>query len=123
LKPEEGMRWSSEGAGDFEVETITRAALGTSVTLHLRESEDEFLSTWKLKAIIAKYSDHISLPILMQKEEWDAESKEQVVKDKWMPVNKTAAIWTRSKNDITPEQYVEFYKQISHRREIERAGA
>ncbi len=114
LAPEEGVRWTSEGAGDFEVETITRPARGTSVTLHLREGEDEFLSTWKLKAIIGKYSDHISLPILMQKEEWDPEAKEQVVKDEWAPVNKAAAIWTRSKSDITEEQYVEFYKQISY---------
>ena len=114
LKPEEGVRWTSEGAGDFEVETITRAARGTRVTLHLREGEDEFLSTWKLKAIIGKYSDHISLPILMQKEEWDPDAKEQKRKDEWAPVNKAAAIWTRSKNDITPEQYVEFYKQISY---------
>jgi molecular chaperone HtpG len=114
LRPEEGVRWTSEGAGDFEVETITRAARGTSVTLHLREGEDEFLSSWKLKAIVGKYSDHISLPILMQKEEWDPEAKEQKVKDEWAPVNKAAAIWTRNKNDITPEQYVEFYKQISY---------
>ena len=114
LKPEEGVRWTSEGAGDFEVETITRAARGTSVTLHLREGEDEFLSSWKLKAIIGKYSDHISLPILMQKEEWDPDTKEQKVKDEWAPVNKAAAIWTRNKNDITAEQYIEFYKQISY---------
>jgi molecular chaperone HtpG len=114
LKPEEGVRWTSEGAGDFEVETITRPARGTSVTLHLREAEEEFLSGWKLKSIIGKYSDHISLPILMQKEEWDPEAKAQVLKDEWAPVNKAAAIWTRSKNDITEEQYVEFYKQISY---------
>jgi molecular chaperone HtpG len=111
---EQGVRWSSEGAGDFEVETITRAARGTSVTLHLREGEEEFLSGWKLKAIIGKYSDHISLPVLMQKEEWDAEAQKQVTRDEWTPVNKAAALWTRSKNDITPEQYTEFYKQISY---------
>ena len=114
LTPEEGVRWSSEGTGDFEVETIHRAQRGTSVTLHLRPEEDEFLSGWKLKAVIGKYSDHISLPILMQKEEWDAEAKKQVLRDEWTPVNKAAALWTRSKNDITPEQYQEFYKQISY---------
>jgi molecular chaperone HtpG len=114
LPPEEGVRWSSEGSGDFEVETITRSARGTSVTLHLREGEEEFLSGWKLKSIIGKYSDHISLPILMQKEEWDAEASKQVIKDEWAPVNKAAALWTRSKSDITPEQYTEFYKQISY---------
>jgi len=113
LPPEQGVRWSSEGTGDFEVETIDRAARGTSVTLHLREGEEEFLSAWKLKALIGKYSDHISLPILMQKEEWDAEAQKQVTRDEWAPVNKAAALWTRSKSDITPEQYTEFYKQIS----------
>lgn len=110
----QGVRWSSEGSGDFEVETITRPQRGTSVILHLREGEEEFLTAWKLRAIISKYSDHISLPILMQKEEWDAEKQEQVVKDEWAPVNKAAALWTRSKSDITPEQYTEFYKQISY---------
>ena len=114
LAPEEGVRWSSAGSGDFEVETITRAARGTSVTLHLRDGEAEFLSGWKLKAIIGKYSDHISLPILMQKEEWDAEAQKQVTRDEWAPVNKAAALWARSKSDITPEQYTEFYKQISY---------
>ncbi len=114
LPPEQGVRWSSEGSGDFEIETITRAARGTSVTLHLREGEEEFLSGWKLKAIIGKYSDHISLPILMRKEEWDAEASKQVTTDEWAPVNKAAALWTRSKNDITKEQYDEFYKQLSY---------
>ncbi len=110
----EGVRWVSQGAGDFEVETIDKPARGTDVTLHLREGEDEFLSAWKLKSIIAKYSDHISLPILMQKEEWDSEKKEQVTKDEWETVNKAAALWARPKSEITPEQYQEFYKQISY---------
>ncbi len=114
LKPEEGVRWSSEGTGEFEVENITRAQRGTSVILHLRQGEDEFLSTWKLKSIIGKYSDHISLPILMQKEEWDAEEKKQVTRDEWETVNKAAALWARSKNEITKEQYEEFYKQLSY---------
>ncbi len=114
LKSEEGVRWSSKGDGDFEVESINRAQRGTSVTLHLRAEEDEFLSGWKLKSIIGKYSDHISLPILMQKEEWDDEAKKQVLRDEWTAVNKAAALWTRSKSDITPEQYQEFYKQISY---------
>jgi molecular chaperone HtpG len=114
MTPQEGVRWSSEGAGDFEVETITRAERGTSVTLHLREGEDEFLSGWKLKSIIGKYSDHISLPILMRKEEWDAEAQKQVTRDEWAAVNKAAALWARSKSEITPEQYAEFYKQLSY---------
>jgi molecular chaperone HtpG len=111
---EEGVRWSSEGAGDFEVEPLTRAARGTSVILHLRDGEEEFLSAWKLRSIIGKYSDHISLPILMQKEEWDAEKKEQVTKDEWAPVNKASALWSRPKSEITKEQYEEFYKQLSY---------
>ena len=74
VAPEAGVRWVSSGAGDFEVDTITRAERGTSVTLHLRDDAEEYLNLWKLKSIISKYSDHISLPILMQKEEWDAEA-------------------------------------------------
>ena len=114
LKPEEGVRWSSEGSGDFEVETITRPQRGTSVTLHLRDGEEEFLSGWKLRSIISRYSDHISLPILMRKEEWDAEAGQQKLGDEWAPVNKAAALWTRNKSELTPEQYAEFYKQISY---------
>ena len=112
--PAEGVRWSSEGAGDFEVETIERAARGTDVILHLREGEEEFLSAWKLKSIIGKYSDHISLPVLMPKQKWDEEKKEQVATDEWEPVNKAAALWTRAKSEITDAQYQEFYKQISY---------
>jgi molecular chaperone HtpG len=113
LKADEGVRWASDGSGQFEVETITRAERGTDVTLHLREGEEEFLKTWKLKSIISKYSDHISLPILMKKEEWIAEKAETVLKDEWETVNKAAALWTRPKSDITDAQYQEFYKQIS----------
>lgn len=118
LKPEEGVRWISAGAGDFEVETITRPERGTSVTLHLREDAQDYLSTWKLKSIIGKYSDHISLPILMRKEEWkegeDGKPGEHVLTDEWEPVNQATALWSRNKKDITPEQYREFYKSISH---------
>jgi molecular chaperone HtpG len=114
LSPEQGVRWTSEGAGDFEVETITRPERGTSVVLHLREGEEEFLSGWKLKSIVSKYSDHISLPILMQKEEWDAEASQQKTLDEWAPVNKAAALWTRPKAEITKDEYEEFYKHISY---------
>ena len=113
LQADEGVRWGSDGSGQFEVETIVRAERGTEVTLHLREGEEEFLKTWKLKSIISKYSDHISLPILMKKEEWIAEKAETVLKDEWETVNKAAALWTRPKSDITDAQYQEFYKQIS----------
>ena len=114
LKAEEGVRWTSEGTGDYEVETITKAGRGTDVILHLREGEDEFLKTWRLKSVISKYSDHISLPILMRKEEWDAEAAKQVLKDEWESVNKASALWSRAKSEVTQEQYDEFYKQISY---------
>ncbi|HEY1395119.1 molecular chaperone HtpG [Roseateles sp.] len=114
LPAEQGVRWSSEGTGDFEVETITKPGRGTDVILHLREGEEEFLKTWRLKSTIAKYSDHISLPILMRKEEWDADNATQVLKDEWEPVNKASALWTRSKSDITQAEYDAFYQQISY---------
>ena len=127
LQTTEGVRWTSGGAGDFEVEAITRPERGTSVTLHLRDDAMDYASAWKLKSIINKYSDHISLPILMEKEEWkDGElinaSDEQggrqpgamVKTGEWEAVNKGSAIWARAKKDITAEEYNEFYKQISH---------
>ena len=114
LKPDEGVRWSSSGEGDFEVEPITRAQRGTDVTLHLREGEEDFLSAWRLKSIIAKYSDHISLPILMQQEKWDDEKKAQVATGEWETVNKAAALWTRPKSEITDAEYQDFYQQISY---------
>ncbi|WP_312590051.1 molecular chaperone HtpG [Comamonas terrigena] len=114
----EGVRWTSSGTGDFEVEQITREPRGTSVILHLREDAREFLNGWKLKQLITKYSDHISLPILMEKEEWKDGENDQpgamVKTGEWEAVNKASALWTRPKKDITDEQYVEFYKAISH---------
>lgn len=114
MKPEEGVRWVSGGTGDFETETITRAQRGTSVILHLRDDASEYLNRWKLKQIIGKYSDHISLPILMQKEEWDQEKGEYVLQADWEAVNSASALWTRAKKDVTEEQYTEFYKNISY---------
>ncbi len=127
LPATEGVRWISGGAGDFEVENLERAARGTSVILHLREDAEEYLSHWKLKSIIGKYSDHISLPILMQKEEWQEgelidpndekagrQPGQMVTTSEWITVNQASALWTRAKKDITAEQYDDFYKQISH---------
>ncbi len=114
LPAEQAVRWSSEGTGEYELETITKAGRGTDVILHLREGEEEFLKTWRVKSTVSKYSDHISLPILMRKETWDADNAKQVLTDEWEPVNKASALWTRSKSDITQEQYEEFYKQISY---------
>ena len=110
----EGVRWESTGEGDYSVEQIEKTGRGTDVILHLREGEEELLSSWKLKSIIRKYSDHISLPIVMQKEEWDEEKKETVLKDELETVNQASALWARSKSDITEEQYNEFYKHVSH---------
>jgi len=110
----EGVRWESGGEGEYSVETIEKTGRGTDVILHLRDGEEELLSNWKLKGIIRKYSDHISLPILMQKEEWDEEAKATVLKDEFETVNQASALWARSKSDITKEQYDEFYKHVSH---------
>ena len=114
LPASEGVCWESQGAGEFTIETINRPERGTSITLHLREEEDDLLSSWKLKSIIRKYSDHISLPIQMQKEEWDEGKKEQVQKDEFENINQATALWARPKSELTEEQYKEFYKHISH---------
>jgi molecular chaperone HtpG len=114
LPATDGVRWESDGSGEFTVESIDRPQRGTSITMHLREGEDDFLSTHKLKSIIRKYSDHISLPIQMNKEEWDADKKEQVIKDELESINQSSALWARSKSEITEEQYDEFYKHLSH---------
>ncbi|MFN3829917.1 MAG: molecular chaperone HtpG [Tepidimonas ignava] len=114
LPPEQGVRWTSDGTGQFTTEAITRAARGTSVILHLRDDASEYLSRWKLKSIISKYSDHISLPILMPKEQWDKDKGEYVLLDEWEQVNTASALWTRAKKDITDEQYIEFYKNLAY---------
>ena len=114
LPADQGVRWESGGEGDFSVETVDKPSRGTDIILHLREGEDELLSDWKLKSIIRKYSDHISLPILMQKEEWDEEKKETVIKDELETVNQASALWARNRSEVTPEQYNEFYKHVAH---------
>jgi molecular chaperone HtpG len=114
LPADQGVRWESSGEGDFTVETIDKPERGTRITLHLREGEDELLSAWQLRSIIRKYSDHISLPIQMRKEEWDEEKKEMVVRDELETINQASALWARSKSDVTDEQYKEFYKHVSH---------
>ncbi len=114
LPADQGVRWESSGEGDFTVETIDKPKRGTTITLHLREGEDELLSAWQLRSIIRKYSDHISLPIQMRKEEWDEDKKEMVLRDTLETINQASALWARSKSDITDEQYKEFYKHVSH---------
>ena len=110
----EAVRWESVGEGEFTVEAALRSGRGTDVILELREGEDDFLSSWKLKSILTKYSDHITIPVLMKKEEWDKDKNEMVVKDEEEPVNQAKALWTRAKSDISEEQYQEFYKHVAH---------
>ena len=121
----EGVRWISGGTGDFEVENIELAHRGSSIILHLREDAMQYANTWKLKEIVGKYSDHISLPILMEKEEWkdgeligkdESEGRQpgsMVKTGEWEAINKATALWTRPKKDVTEEEYKDFYKQIS----------
>jgi len=116
LTSEHGVQWESAGKGDFTIETIDMPARGTEITLHLREDQDEFLNSWRLRSCITKYSDHINLPIMMAKEpvpNEDGEIDESVVLED-ETVNKATALWTLSKNDIKDEEYTEFYKQIAH---------
>ena len=118
LPSAEGVRWASAGTGEFDVDQIERADRGTSVILHLKDDAADYLNAWKLKGIISKYSDHISLPIEMEKEEWKEGENDQpgemAKTGEWETVNQAAALWSRAKKDITQEQYDEFYKQISY---------
>lgn len=111
---DQGVRWVSAGTGEFEVEAVTCEKRGTSITLHLRDDALDYLSHFKLKSVIEKYSDHISLPILMQQEEWDKDKGEYVQMPDWNAVNSASALWTRAKKDISDEQYQDFYKNLSH---------
>ncbi|MDE1546413.1 molecular chaperone HtpG [Dechloromonas agitata] len=114
VEADQAIQWESAGEGDYTVEMVEKAGRGTDVILHLRDGEDDFLNSWKLKSIIRKYSDHITLPIVMKKEEWDKDKGEQVVTDEDETVNQANALWARSKSDITDEQYKEFYKHVGH---------
>ncbi|MEW6313638.1 MAG: molecular chaperone HtpG [Pseudomonadota bacterium] len=114
LTAEHGVRWESEGTGDYTLETVNKATRGTEITLHLKADEDELLSGHRLQAIIRKYSDHITLPIVMKKEEWDKDKGEYAVTDVDETVNQASALWARAKADISDEQYQEFYKHIAH---------
>lgn len=112
VEPNQAVRWESAGEGEYTVEMVEKSGRGTDVILHLRDGEDDFLSGWKLKSIIRKYSDHITLPIVMKKEEW--KDGEQVETEEDETVNQANALWVRSKSDITDEQYTEFYKHVAH---------
>ncbi len=112
--PSQGVRWESDGGGEFTLEMIDRPARGTEITLHLREGQDDLADGWKLRAIIRKYSDHIVQPILMVKEEWDKETGQQKITTETETVNQASALWARSKSEISDEQYQEFYKHVGH---------
>ncbi|HVH26636.1 MAG TPA: molecular chaperone HtpG [Vicinamibacterales bacterium] len=114
LGAEHGVRWESTGEGDYTVETTHRDARGTEVILHLRPAEDDLLSSERLRAILRKYSDHITVSILMKKETWDAAAKKQVLTDEDEQVNQASALWARPKSEITDEQLNEFYKHLAH---------
>ncbi len=108
MGPEHGVRWESSGEGEFTVETVEKPDRGTEIVLHLREGEDEFLDGFRLRNIIHKYSDHIDIPILMPKEEGEKETGE------WEQINKASALWARPRNEISEEEYKEFYKHVAH---------
>jgi len=110
----EGVRWESDGGGEFTIEAVDKPARGTEVTLHLREGEDELLAGTRLRAIIRKYSDHIMLPIVMNKETWNAEKSQYQVSDEDETITQANALWARPKSEITQAQYDEFYKHVAH---------
>lgn len=114
----EGVRWECSMAGDeagaYTVAQVDKAGRGTEITLHLREGQEDLLSSWKLKSLVRKYSDHIVQPIVMKKEEWNDEQKKQVLTDEDETVNQANALWARAKNDITDDEYKAFYKHVAH---------
>lgn len=123
LPATEGVRWESEGAGEFSIQEVEKAERGTDVILHLRPAEgeddeakshDDLLSHWKIKEILKRYSDHIGIPIQMKKRDWDDKKSEYVEQDEWETVNQASALWTRAKSEITDEQYKTFYQSLSH---------
>lgn len=117
LPPEEGVRWASDGSGEFEVEPVTLPERGTTVVLHLQDDALEFANGWRLCELIAKYSDHIAIPIEMEEEQWeegkDGKPGEMVKTGGWEAVNQATALWTRAKKDITEEQASQFYQQLA----------
>ncbi|MGC6405614.1 molecular chaperone HtpG [Bisgaard Taxon 45] len=112
VNADKAVFWESAGEGEYSVADIEKKDRGTDITLHLREDEKEFLNDWRLREIISKYSDHIGLPVEILAKEYDDEGKETGMK--WEKINKAQALWTRSKNDISDEEYKEFYKHLSH---------
>ncbi|TVZ39528.1 molecular chaperone HtpG [Alteromonadaceae bacterium 2753L.S.0a.02] len=112
LSPEEGVLWESAGEAEYSVETLEKPQRGTSITLHLKKGQEEFADGWRLRSIVKKYSDHISLPIVMTKEQHGEDADKKEPEDE--TINTATALWTRSRNEISDEEYKEFYKHISH---------
>ena len=112
--PEDGVRWSSAGEGDFEVETITREERGTSIILHIKPEEEEFLDSWRVRSVIKKYADHISVPVIMKGEAMPPAEGEEAQEPEDETVNTAKALWTRSRSDVSDDEYHEFYKHVSH---------
>ena len=114
LPAAEAARWESDGTGEYTIETVEKRTRGTDVVLHLREGEDDFLSDFRLKALARKYSDHIAIPIVMQKLQWSDEKKAMLATGLEEAVNQASALWARPKAEITDEQYQELYKHVAH---------
>ena len=114
LAKEHGVRWESDGGGDYTLEVVDQETRGTEVTLHLRDGEDDLANANRLRTIIRKYSDHITVPIVMKEEEWDKNNSVYRTTGKDETVNQASALWARSKSEITEEQYHEFYKHVAH---------
>jgi molecular chaperone HtpG len=114
LSADEGVQWESAGEGSYTVEPVRKEGRGTDVILHLRPDEDDLLSGTTLRTILRKYSDHITVPVLMRKERWDADARSMIVTDEEEQVNQASALWARPKSEISEEQYHEFYKHVAH---------
>jgi molecular chaperone HtpG len=114
MTPEHGVRWESDGQGEYTLEAAPKPSRGTDVVLHLREGEDGLLDGHRLRAILRKYSDHITHPILMKKEQWDKDAGRDLPTDEDEQVNQASALWARPKAEISDEQYAEFYKHVAH---------
>ncbi|MDR2925230.1 MAG: molecular chaperone HtpG [Azoarcus sp.] len=118
LPATEAVRWEcamgGDTAGAYTVQTVEHAERGTEITLHLREGQEDLLSSWRLKSLIRKYSDHIVQPILMKKEQWDEEKKAEIQTDEEETINQANALWARPRNEISDDEYKAFYKHVGH---------
>ena len=114
LAADEAVEWQSRGEGEFSIKPISKDSRGTDIILFLKEDAEEFLNSWKLRSIMQRYSDHISIAVQMEQENYDQETGEITKRGEWETINQASALWTRNRNEISDEQYAEFYKHISH---------